>query len=137
MTHVFPGAREGMEIMSIVVLNFLFSFSLLLQAWTRVHYWILHKNGRKEKVLNCKSKGNPFPCQSHMIRPAPRHQVTFYWSGYLWEGDSLWKLKGEGEVWGKIGLSSEMVGFALHNEFLELFCSISRSLNGTECYALC
>lgn len=80
--------------------------------------------------------GNPFWC--HMMRPAQGHQARFYWSGYLWKGESVCgSQRGEGEVWEKMGLSSEKVGFALHNEFLELLCSIAQCLNGTGCYVWC
>lgn len=47
--HMFPGAKEGMEILSLVVFNSLFSFSFLLKAWARVYCWVLNKDGRKRE----------------------------------------------------------------------------------------
>lgn len=101
-THIFPGAREEMERMSIVVLNFLFSFSFFLQAWARVYYWILHKNGRKREGFKLQVYGKPFLVSHDAACTRTPGQILLVWLP-LERGICMWQPKRWGRGLGKDG----------------------------------
>lgn len=70
-------------------------------------------------------------CLFHMMLPAYIQQTIFYCPDYLWKGGT-YKGKAQGErerdIWKKMGFSFEKMGFALHNDFIQLFLLIAHCL---------